>query len=99
VLLAKDLSVKLEVIIAENLVAILAGKAVRMEFLLYFRLEILPFDAPITCLTQRVVEFVVVLCAIRVVLDNIKICRLERLFACLTHKTLFVISPSQSTIC
>lgn len=72
-LLAVDRTADLEVVIAENSAAVLTGKAFGVELLLLLSLQIRPFDAAIALCAERVIELVVVLLAIWIVVDYIKV--------------------------
>lgn len=78
--------------------AYLASKAIRMVFLLHLRFEILSFNPPITRGTQRIVQLMIVTCAVGIVADDVKIGGLERLLARLTYETWPVVTTGEPTV-
>lgn len=72
-LLTVDRTADLEVVIAENPTAVLTGEAFGVELLLLLSLQIGPFDAAIALCAERIVELMVVLLAIWIVVDYIKV--------------------------
>ena len=72
-LLAVDLASDLKVIITERLLAINAGETAGVEFLSLLGLEVRSFDTTVAVSTQRVVKLVVMMLAVRVVVDDIEV--------------------------
>ena len=76
----------------------LASKAVRMVFLLHLRFQILSLNSPVTRGAQRIVQLMVVTCAVGVVADDVEIRGLERLLARLTYETWPVVAACEPTV-
>jgi len=73
VLLAVHFASDLKVIIAERLRAINAGETARVELLSLLGLEVRSFDTAVAVGTQRVVELMVMVFAVWVVVNDVKV--------------------------
>lgn len=98
-------SADLKVVIREDLATIVTGEAARVILLLAVaagagagRLEVLAFDAAVAAVAQRAILFVVVLLAIRVVVDDVEVRGGEWLFTRSAGEACFVPSASQASI-
>lgn len=77
-LLAIYLSADFEVVIAQDFVTVETSEASRVEFRTLLSLEIWPLNAMVTLGAQGVIELVVMVLAIRIVVDNVKVCSCKR---------------------
>jgi len=93
-LLAIDLSGDLEVVVTERLLAVDAGETARMELLGLLGLEVRPFNTTVAVSAQRVVELMVVVLAVRIVVNNVKVGSREGRTAGLADETVLVVTTS-----
>jgi len=93
-LLAIDLSGDLEVVVTERLLAVDAGETARMELLGLLGLKVRPFNTTVAVSAQRVVELMVVVLAVRIVVNNVKVGSRERRTAGLADETVLVVTTS-----
>jgi len=96
--LAVNLAAKLKVVVAKRRPAMGAGEASWVKLLARVGLEVLSLDSTVAPLTQGAVQLMVVMLAVRVVINNIKVGRLERLLACFANETRFVPTSSESAV-
>lgn len=104
-----DTSSNLEVILSKHLPAVDASKAARMELLVggratpvagrCCRLEILPFNTAVTSGAKRTVRFVVVMLAVRLIVDDVEVGSSEWLRTGAASKALLVPTTGQATVC
>lgn len=70
-----------------------------MKFLLHFALEVLAFDSFVAGGADAAIEFVVVMFAVRCVVNYVEGRGLERFRAGLAHEALLVIASCKASIC
>lgn len=69
----------LEIVVAQNLVAVEASEAIQMELLLpLLGFQVWAFYAAIAFRAQRIVKLVIMLLTVRVVVDHVKVSSCER---------------------
>lgn len=88
-------AVNLKVIVTENGGAGRAGQTARVEFLPLLRLEVLPFDAMVAACAERVVEHMVMMFAVWIVVNDVKVCCSESGLAGLADKAWGMVSAVQ----
>lgn len=108
VALAVDPPSDFEVILCQHDLAIYTSEASRMEFLVRGRssavagrrssLEILPFDTAMAARTERTIRFVVMVLAVGLVVDDIKVSGSKWLCAGTASEALFVPATRQSAV-
>jgi hypothetical protein len=98
VLFTVCLAIDLKIIVSKDEIAVSADEAVRVEFLLCVRLNVLSLDSSIAACAKRVVDFVVVAMTIWKVVVDVEIRGLERLLAGCTDEAISVIAAGETTI-
>jgi hypothetical protein len=73
-------------------------KTIRMSNCSIFKLQTLTFDTFATFGTSRIIEFMIMLLAIRSILEDIKTCRFKWFLTCCTTETTFMISSRKFAI-